>query len=105
MMERTGKNLKLITKGPIRHGSEILIHIIQARGRLKAKTELSVTFEFSKQTEIPPANMEFIYLELSYSEYFSISESQTSWNLEPISFYHRRKCSKSLKISRFLPHK
>ena len=90
MMERTGKNLKLITKGPIRHGSEILIHIIQARGRLKAKWELSVTFEFSKQAEIPPTNMEFIYLELSYSEYFSISESQTPWNPEPTSFYYSK---------------
>ena len=56
----------------------LLLHFIQVPGRLEEKWELSVIFEFSKQVETPPTNMEYIYLELSCSECSCISKRLTA---------------------------
>lgn len=67
-MERTGRILKQkivvtsqCTVAPFR--------TIQERGLSEVKWELSVTLGLFKQAETPLANMEFIYMELSYTEY------------------------------------
>ena len=69
MMERTGKNLKLFTTGRI-HSSSLLLYFIQVPGLSEGKYRLFVFFEFSRQVEIPPVNMDYTYLELSCTEYF-----------------------------------
>ena len=69
MMERTGKNLKLFTTGRI-HTSPLLFHFKQVRGLSEGKYRLFVFFKFSRQVEIPLVNIEYIYLELSCTEYF-----------------------------------
>ena len=69
MMERTGKNLRLFTTGEI-HSSSFLLYLIRVPGLSEGKYRLFVFFEFSRRVEIPPVNMEYIYLELSCTEYF-----------------------------------
>ena len=69
MMEKTGKNLKLFATGRI-HSSSLLLHFIQVPGLLEGKYRLFAFFEFSRRVEIPLVDMEYIYLELSCTEYF-----------------------------------
>ena len=69
MMEKTGKNLKLFGTGRI-HSSSLLLHFIQVPGLSEGKYRLFAFFEFSRRVEIPLVDMEYIYLELSCTEYF-----------------------------------
>lgn len=67
-MERTGRILKqkiVVTS----QCTEVPFRTIQERGLSEVKWELSVTLGLFKQAETPLANMEFIYMELSYTEY------------------------------------
>ena len=69
MMEKTGKNLKLFATERI-HSSSLLLHFIQVPGLSEGKYRLFAFFEFSRRVEIPLVDMEYIYLELSCTEYF-----------------------------------
>ena len=63
------EELKVFTTGRI-HSSSLLLHFIQVPGLSEGKYRLFAFFEFSRRVEIPLVDMEYIYLELSCTEYF-----------------------------------
>ena len=67
-MERNGRKLKLIRGNMMR---VVIQNLSLGRGQSQVKSEVSVTSRSFKQASIPPRGLEFIYPELSFTEYYS----------------------------------